>query len=211
MNVWAIWNHAGHKWAIDEPIVTLSRKVDRRSHHTSTLSFSSKNVPLYRISCNYWFEYNYTLLIIIDICILINSFKKLLNVTYYPGLFCKICLELCWESSKLISGISLRRIPFTCTELTTKGASMNQRRSVLFCLYLFWTESELSESNDGSVFRFLYPINTTVILDKILDLLFSLRIYRWCRHCLFSLSLYFSFFSLYFFFFRRNPFDCARL
>lgn len=55
---------------------------------------------------------------------------------------------------------------------------MNQRRSVLFCLYLFWTESELSESYDGSVFRFLYPINTVVMLDKILDLLFSLRVYR---------------------------------
>lgn len=58
---------------------------------------------------------------------------------------------------------------------------MNQRRSVLFCLYLFWTESELSESYDGSVFRFLYPINTAVMLDKIPDLLFSQRVYRWCR------------------------------
>lgn len=79
---------------------------------------------------------------------------------------------------KLISDISLGRIPFTCTELVTKGASMNQQCSVLFCLYLFWTESELSESYDGSVFRFLYPINTAVTLNKILDLLFSLRVYR---------------------------------
>lgn len=79
---------------------------------------------------------------------------------------------------KLISDISLGRIPFTCSELATKGASMNQRRSVLFCLYLFWTESELSESYDGSVFRFLYPINTAVTLNTILDLLYSLRVYR---------------------------------
>lgn len=122
-----------------------------------------------------------------------------------PGSILRTRLTQTFKKTVNRSDIPVETIPFTCAELATKGASTNQQRSVLSLLAL--AESELSESNDGSVSRFLYPINTAVTLDNSRSSTFL------CARRLSILSfppshLSFLPFSPYFY---RNLFDCARL